>query len=157
MKKHLFLFFMFAISLGYAQEYTISFSYDDAGNQVIRDRVCLNCREFSKNETVIDTTAVIVKTSKDLEDDDSLFNEDSKIMAYPNPVTDILQVEWIPSEKKVDQILLFSIDNQKLFHTQVNHKLTRLDLDFSRYPTGNYIILVLYTGNTKQSFKVIKK
>ena len=156
MRKHIFLFFMFAISFGYAQEYKINFSYDDAGNQVFRDRVCLNCRESSKIDTIINTTEVIAETPKDLKEDD-FFEEDSKIIVYPNPVTDILQVEWILLEKKVDQILLFSSDNKQLFHREVNHRLTRLDLDFSQYPSGNYIVLVLYTNNTKQSFKVIKK
>ena len=118
------------------------------------NRVCLTCSKSSKEKTVVDSTAV-AETPKDIKD--SFLEEDSKITAYPNPVTDILQVEWIPTEKKVDQIILFSFDNKQLFHKKVNHKLNSLDLNFNRYPSGGYIVLVLYSDNSKQSFKVIKK
>ena len=156
MRKYIFLMLFSALmmSFSYAQDYKITFSYDNAGNQIQRNRVCLTCKS-SKAETVTDSTAVIAETPKDIEG--NLLEEDSRITAYPNPVTDILQVEWTPTEKKVDQIMLFSFDNKQLFHKQVNHRLTSLDLDFSRYPSGSYIVLVLYTNNTKQSFKVIKK
>ncbi|TGV02134.1 T9SS type A sorting domain-containing protein [Flavivirga rizhaonensis] len=157
MKKQLLLVFSaLVVSFSYAQDYKITFSYDNAGNQIQRNRVCLTCKSSETKETVTDSTAVIAETPKE-DIEDNLLEEGSRITAYPNPVTDILQVEWTPTEKKVDQIMLFSFDNKQIFHKQVNHRLTSLDLDFSRYPSGTYIVLVLYNNNTKQSFKVIKR
>lgn len=155
-KQILLLFSALVMSLGYAQDYKVTFSYDNAGNQIQRNLVCLTCGKSSETkETVTDSTAGIAETPKEIED--NLLEENSRITAYPNPVTDILQVEWTPTEKKVDQIMLFSFDNRQLYHRQVNHKLTSLDLDFSSYPSGSYIVLVLYNNQTRQSFKVIKK
>ncbi len=156
MKKQLLLVFSaLVVSFSYAQDYKVTFSYDNAGNQIQRNLVCLTCSKTTKTKTVTDSTVVAAETPKDIED--NLLEEDSRITAYPNPVTDILQVEWTPTEKKVDQIMLFSFDNKQLFDRKVNHRLTSLDLDFSRYPSGSYIVLVLYNNNTRQSFKVIKR
>ncbi len=156
MKKYILILVLsiFTISIGYTQDYKVTFSYDTAGNQIQRNLVCLTCKSSETKETITDSTAV-EETSKDIED--SLLEEVSKLTAYPNPVTDILQVEWTPTEKKVDQIMLFTFDNRQLFNRQVDHKLTNIDLDFSPYPSGSYIVLVLYNNNTTQSFKVIKK
>ena len=117
--------------------------------------MCLNCKSLETKETITDSTAVAETIQDDIQD--NLLEVTSKITAYPNPVTDILQVAWTPTEKKVDQIMVFAFDNRQLYHRQVDHNLTSLDLDFSDYPSGSYIVLVLYNNDTKQSFKVIKK
>jgi hypothetical protein len=148
MKIHTLLF-LFTISFGFSQTDKISFSYDSAGNQVLRDHLCLNCRKYSTEKTVLHST-VIAETPKII--------EKSIITAYPNPVTDLLHIEWSPTGKIVDQIMLFSFDNKQLYHKKVNPRSTYgLELNFSKYPSGSYVILAIYSDNSKQSFKVIKK
>lgn len=154
MKKQILLLFSVLLAfLSFAQEYKITFSYDSAGNQIQRNRLCLTCKSY-KEKTATDSIVVMAETPKDIEDD---LLQSSRITAYPNPVTDILQVEWSSTEKKVDQILLLSFDNKQLFNKKLNPKLSNLDLDFSQYPSGSYIVFVIYSDNSKQSFKVIKK
>ncbi len=81
MKKQilLLLFSVIVTSFSYAQDYIITFSYDSAGNQIQRNRVCLTCKP-SKEKTVTDSTAVIAETPKDIED--NLLEKDSRITAY---------------------------------------------------------------------------
>lgn len=154
MKKSILLFlFSFTISFGFAQDYKITFSYDSAGNQIQRNRVCVNCK--SSKQKVVDSTAIISENPKEIENNFS--EEHSKLTAYPNPVTNMLKIEWTASKNKVQQIILFTFDNRQLLSRTVDSDWGSLDLNFTNFPIGGYIIVVLYDDHTKQSFKVIKK
>ncbi|MEH6681044.1 MAG: T9SS type A sorting domain-containing protein [Sediminicola sp.] len=153
----LFLFCAFAISSLNAQEqYEITFGYDNAGNQILRDRVCVNCQTASK--TAIDSTKVeIMEEEIAVLKEDTIDSDFFKIVAYPNPVTDILRVEWVASDNGIQQITLFSLDNRQLFQKIVKDGWNGLNLDFNGYPPGSYIVLVGYADGSKKSFQVIKK
>ncbi len=146
-------------SLWAQQQYAIQFSYDAAGNQTLRDRVCINC-QGSGREPVVDSTEVV---TVDLEDDilqDALGEEtveDSRIMAYPNPVTNMLHIEWVNTEKPVAQIVLFSGIGRQLYHTDISTRQGNLDLDLTAYPPGRYILYVQYTDRSKKAFHILKK
>jgi len=132
-------------------EYRIQFGYDSAGNQILRDRVCINCNS-AKSE--VDSTAIAELDEKnDLLEDDS---NSSEIFAYPNPTTNILQVEWVADENNVVQVVVFSGDGRQLESLPIKSNWRKQDLNFSMYPTGRYIVTVLYADKTKQSFQVIK-
>lgn len=152
----LLLFIMLGGSSIHAQsQYKIQFSYDTAGNQSLRDRVCVNCGSTAK---AVDSTLVAdVDEKSDLieEKEDTL--EDLGIVAYPNPVTDILAVEWIATKNPVQQIVVFSRVNQQLASKKIKSNQGNIGLDFSTYPAGMYIVVVFYMDKTKQSFQVIKK
>lgn len=139
-------------------QYKIQFSYDSAGNQTLRDRVCVNCETL---KAAIDTTAVVNVALQDdiLEEISGLDKEEatSTIVAYPNPVTDILTIEWLANENDVKQVVLFSSINQQLRSDKIRPDQRQLELSFGNYPPGMYIVLVLYADNSKQSFQVIKK
>lgn len=158
MKKNLLqlLFLVFSISYVNAQsEYKIEFNYDTAGNQILRDRVCVNCETTLK--IAVDSTLVaLLDKEKDLEEEIKKANG-TKIIAYPNPVTDVLKVEWIAAENSVKQIVLFSLDNRQLFSKKINSDVKNIDVSFYGYPPGMYMLLVIYADNAKQSLQVIKK
>lgn len=139
-------------------EYRIQFTYDNAGNQTLRDRVCINCGSAKQ---AVDSLAVedVVLEEDLLENAASLGNGDStsRIVAYPNPVTNLLSVEWEADQKQVAQIVLFSGIGQQLYQKTIKSGYGNLDLNFAIYPTGRYIVSVFYTDNTKQTFHVIKK
>lgn len=159
MKKYLLplLLWVFAISYANAQlQYKIAFSYDSAGNQILRDRVCINCQS---SKAAVDSTKVANLDERNdlLEDDDMEDSKNYNIMAYPNPVTDILKVEWVNVENNVKQIVVFSSGNRQILSKNIASNQGSIDLDFSIYPPGMYIVLVMYTDNSKQSFQAIKK
>lgn len=140
------------------QQYAIQFSYDAAGNQTLRNRVCVNCQGAAREP--LDTTEVV---TVDLEEDilqDALGEEtveDPRIMAYPNPVTNILHVEWVNTEKPVAQMVLFSGIGRQLYQTDISTRQGNLNLDFSTYPPGRYILYVQYTDRSKKAFHILKK
>jgi len=157
MKKHI-LFLVFCGLLGsYSsaqEEYKISFSYDTAGNQILRDRVCVNC---NTSKTPIDSATVVVKDEKlDALEESEEIEPNSSIVAYPNPVTDIIQVEWVETDNTVEKVTLFSGVGKLLQSKNIKSKDRSVNLNFSSYPPGSYFVMVLYADMTKQSFQVIK-
>jgi hypothetical protein len=157
MKKFI-LFIIFcglSVSFGNAQEeYKISFSYDTAGNQTLRDRVCINCNSA---KTPVDSTAVAALDEKldELKENEET-TQNSSIIAYPNPVTDVLQVEWETTDNAIKKIMIFSGIGRRLQSKNIRSKDSGINLNFSNYPPGSYFVMVLYADKTKQSLQVIK-
>ncbi|UII77353.1 T9SS type A sorting domain-containing protein [Flagellimonas sp. HMM57] len=162
MKQKLLLFGMlwiFSLTAAMAQsQYKIQFSYDSAGNQTLRDRVCVNC---GTSKQALDSTLVEeVALQEDILEELSGLNEGdnfSNIVAYPNPVTEQLTVQWQDNQKQVAQIVLFNGIGQQLFQKVVQNRQGSMNLNFGIYPAGRYMVSVFYTDNTKQTFHVIKK
>ncbi len=155
MKKYTLFILCCVLIVSFAnaqEEYKISFSYDAAGNQILRDRVCVNCNSA---KTPVDSTAVV---SLDEKQEEVKENEEttSSIVAYPNPVTDVLQVEWVTTDNMVQKVTLFSGSGRLLQSKAVRSKDDAINLNFSGYPPGSYYVMVLYSDKTKQSFQVIK-
>lgn len=148
-----------AFTSAFAQsQYKIQFSYDSAGNQTLRDRVCINCN--TSKEALDSTLVEDVALQEDILEDVSGLNEDddfSNIVAYPNPVTEQLTVEWQDTQRQVAQIILFNGIGQQLYQKTVTNRQGSLGLNFGIYPAGRYMVSVFYTDNTKQTFHVIKK
>ncbi|MCE7071954.1 T9SS type A sorting domain-containing protein [Dyadobacter sp. CY327] len=77
----------------------------------------------------------------------TIIEESSIIKAYPNPVTDLLNIE---SEKVLGIVEVFNVAGTRLYTSKQN--LNTMSLDMSKFPTGLYTV----TTNGK-SAKVIKK
>ena len=151
MKQKLLLFTLLSLFLGKStwarDKYEIQFTYDTAGNQTLRDRVCINCGSSKQAE---DTTAVVeVDLAKDISQ--NRFGEkeieDGQVMAYPNPVSGILNVEWVGLEKRVSHILLFSGEGRQLYRRDIRSNQGSLDLNMGNYPVGMFILYIQYPNN----------
>lgn len=119
----------------------ILFSYDTAGNQVMRE-ICLNCS--SKN----------VKAVKDLKEEDLQVID--QISYYPNPVSEELYLSWeLVDEKKVSQLQLLSISGQTMKTIVPN--TGQLTLGFQGYPSGVYFIVFSYNNGEEKTIKILKK
>lgn len=140
------------------EQYKIAFSYDAAGNQILRDRVCINCNSTSKAPVKTDSLDVDIPTDAVTELEEELGQKkDYEIIAYPNPVTDILKVEWDLSKNAVNQLVIFAPNGRQLKTRNVSNRNQSIDLDFSKYPLGMYIVVAIYTDGSRQSFQVLKK
>src|SRR5690606_8103075 len=113
----------------------------------------------SAAKTPVDTTIVAEVTEKKdlLEDDLSDGSEETSIIAYPNPVTDVLTVEWSVTENKVGSVLLHSATGQELGNQKIGPDQRNTELYFGRFPPGLYVVLIIYADGTQRSFQVIKK
>jgi len=163
MKKRLPLLFIFSILISFhvftqgsptppANADGVYFSYDNSGNQKSRDWACLSCATKSLPEKEKDS--IIAEVSVDLNDK----IKNSKLVAYPNPTTDYLNLEWNDSSNKKPQVLqLYSLDSKLLYQRKIIRRSGRLEIPVNKYPSGIYILVVSYNEGKNESFKIIKK
>lgn len=148
--KLLFLFLLFISSVSYAQEKLV-FSYDTAGNQILRDRICVGCVKTQES--------IVEKLEKEEEGGGSNLNDKNKFKfaAYPNPVTDILQTYWNNTDDEfIVEMSMFTIENKLLFTNEISPKQAHQDINFTGYPPGVYILTYTYNNNRRESYKVLK-
>ncbi|MBJ7880424.1 T9SS type A sorting domain-containing protein [Gelidibacter salicanalis] len=142
-------FFLCSISI-YAQD-KLTFKYDTAGNQITRERICLNCNPLSRSATT-------ESDSLGIADNDLKTVTEFQLKSYPNPVVDELYVEWVNNpEMLVAKIQLFSISSQLLYDMNVNDRQGEQQINFSNFPAGIYNVVIHYTNHSKKTFKIIKK
>jgi hypothetical protein len=77
--------------------------------------------------------------------------ENSPIMVYPNPVSDILYV--VNKNQQQMQILLFDFLGREVLNQKVSGQA---EFDISKLPAGIYSIRIQY-GNTVENRKIVKK
>lgn len=131
----------------------LTFSYDSAGNQILRDKVCINCTASKSTSLKPQDSLASQKEIDDLNDVSNF-----KTIIYPNPVTELLQIIWQDDENKIPENLqLFSSDNKLIASFRTNTKSYQQNINFSNYPIGIYVLLVTYNDGQKETFKILKK
>ncbi|WP_318309269.1 T9SS type A sorting domain-containing protein [Flagellimonas crocea] len=153
MKVRLLLLFLVFSPLLSAQQ-KLKFTYDTSGNQILRDRVCATClkavlpKENDSLQAMVDEDALTVEEAMDR----------MEIVAAPNPVTDLLTVDWTVDPQLVPtSIHLFTVDNRMLKSFNIRRRQLEQQFEFSNYPPGMYIIQVHFNSGKWRSFKIIKR
>lgn len=75
--------------------------------------------------------------------------EKNSVKLYPNPTSDFVNIK---SDKKVSEIKLINISGTNLKTTKATAQI-----NISEYPPGIYFLEVVFSDNTKQVSKIIKK
>lgn len=139
-KYYTLLFFIFSL-LSSAQD-KILFSYDNAGNQTLRE-ICINCNARTS-----------AKPIKELKKED--LQEIDKISYYPNPVSEELYINWeLITDKKVQSIKLVSLSG-KILGTYLPEN-ENMVIGFQNLPQGLYLIHLIYNTSEEKVLKIIKK
>lgn len=144
MKKNALMLLLLATTLVQGQP-RIQFSYDAAGNQVLRE-VCMNCAARTANNGVPIIEKSVIQTPT------------SQITYYPNPVLQELYVKW-ESEKENDvkEINLYSMTGQLMNSNSDLKGATNVTIAFQNYPAGFYNLILLYTNGETKTIRVVKK
>ena len=149
MKKQLLLLFL-GFSLFVKAQDKITFDYDNAGNQIRRD-LCLTCAK-----TAYKTTApkeIVALKQEDLQK----FSPEDVISYYPNPVKEELYLKWeLVDNKTVSAIYLFSISGQQLQAYNGLDKTNSLNIPFMDYPSGTYLVNMIYNDDEQKTIKIVK-
>jgi hypothetical protein len=151
MNKTFTLFLLLASFMYNAQaQDRITFTYDNAGNQIQRS-LCLNCTSSKiKNAKPKEVTAL---KEQDLQ---KFFPEDI-ISYYPNPVKEELYLKWeFKDENLVNSIQLYGLNGQLLKSYSGLDKANSQTIPFQNYPSGVYIIVLLYSNGEQKNIKIIK-
>lgn len=149
-----FIFFCFKGGL-FAQE--LSFEYDNAGNQTIRRWICINCPVTrSVRAASLMSTAPAKEAITDKVPDSTIPGR--KLTAYPNPVTEVLNVTWSANDKSyVQSIDVFSMTGVRTYHQNYSLAQTETSISFSSLAPGSYVLRVVYSDNRQEALKIIKQ
>lgn len=146
----LFIFTLFVINATKAQ--TLEFTYDPAGNQIQRELVIISVNSITSTnsvETEQEEETLLPKSNS--------INDNSTIIElYPNPVVDLLNVEW-QSNLQITQIMLFDGTGKMLQLKKVNEGTTRETFNLSTYSSGMYYVRLFDVFQQSKSYKIIKK
>lgn len=150
MKKLLLFFTLYFYNVN-AQ--TLQFTYDNAGNQIKRELVTITVNSLlntnSTEETEKQETTLLPMSN-------SINDNASVIELYPNPVVDLLNVEW-QSNLQITEIVLFDNTGKMLQLKKVNEGITKETFNLSSYASGMYYIRLFDAFQQSKSYKIIKK
>ncbi|MBC8053487.1 MAG: T9SS type A sorting domain-containing protein [Sphingobacteriaceae bacterium] len=135
-----------------AQEQLV-FAYDAAGNQISRQWICVNCTAQQPGADKLEKldNSLMVKQV------DSIPMK-STLIAFPNPVNEMLRVEWTTINGIfVKNLEVFSLNGTKVFGSSVSSKETSSAISFADLPPGGYILRAFYTDGKQQVLKLIKE
>lgn len=150
MKKYYALLILFCCTLVMAQNPDkIIFTYDDAGNQTIRE-LCINCTNAN---------ARYISNPKDLHKSDLVLSEVSNLISYyPNPVREELYLSWeLANNNAVASIQIYDL-NSRLLRTFQGLETQNIEtIPFINYPAGNYLVMLVYSNGEQKTIKIVKK
>lgn len=130
----------------------ILFSYDNAGNQIIRQLCISGCPTSKKTDEVIKEISALKE-----EDLQKFFPEDA-FSYYPNPVKEELYLRWRPeSNNFISSIQVYGLNGQQLTTFSGLGKRNDLNISFQRYPAGVYGLVLTYANGEQKTIKIIKK
>ena len=145
------LLFCYA-KISQAQE--ISFTYDAAGNQVERKWICVNCTPFAPASVTLNTTDQIAAATKP-----DFFNPDQKVIAYPNPLTETLNIKWEPLKKYITAIEVYSMTGVNFFKKGYTYEEAEFHeaIQFTKMTAGMYVVKVTFSDGKQELIKVVKQ
>jgi hypothetical protein len=81
-----------------------------------------------------------------------------KLMAYPNPLTEILNVKWWNDDQVyVKNIEVFTLSGVRLFSKTYSDKERETSISFLDFAAGSYLLKASYSNNKQEVVKLIKQ
>ena len=118
------------------------FNYDAAGNQIIREYGGGTADPNNRNAQTQD----FVK-----------FHPEDDFKYYPNPVEDVLQLQWQTVNRSIKQFVLYNINGQVLQQIDLKPTDQNYSIRLENYEKGTYLLHILYTDEDIATVKIMKK
>jgi len=130
----------------------LTFDYDSAGNQIVRNLCISGCSTTGKS-------ASEVKDVEALTEDDLLkFSKQDVISYYPNPVKEQLYIKWeLINDNKVSSIVVYGISGQVLQNLSRTENIDNQIISFGEYSRGVYLVVLNYKDGDQKTIKIIKQ
>ena len=127
----------------------IVFTYDASGNQTLRE-LCINCAYPNTR---------YISNPKDLKKEDLVTSEVSNLISYyPNPVREELYLSWeLANNNAINSIQIYNLNGSLLRTFQGLETQNIVTIPFIDYPTGNYLVLLVYSNGEQKTIKIVKK
>src|SRR5690606_19966419 len=132
---------------------TLEFTYDPAGNQIQRELVTISVNSLLSTNSIEETEQ---EEETLLPKSNSINDNSTVIELYPNPVVDLLNVEW-QSNLQITEIMLFYGTEKMLQLKKVSEGTTQETFNLSTYSSGMYYVRLFDINQPSKSYKIIKK
>ena len=76
------------------------------------------------------------------------------IHIFPNPADDTVYIQNLQSVKQIE---IINVSGQKLFYMPVDRNSSQITVSLSDYPSGVYMLRILFDSDEEKIFKLIKK
>jgi hypothetical protein len=151
MKKLITLLLLGFCAFTNAQQ-KIVFSYDAAGNQILRSLCLSGCNPTGKSIEEVKEMAAVT-------DDDLLkFSKEDVISYYPNPVKEQLYLKWeLINDNKVSSITVYGISGLVLQTFSRTESTDNQIIPFGEYPRGVYLVVLNYRNGDQKTIKIVKQ
>lgn len=139
-------------TIAFSQDNTLNFSYNDIGNQILRES------SYSVN-TVSNKKLVDEQANEQLTDKQKLVDDlKNQLVLYPNPTKDIIYVN-LPSKYMtlISEISLIDFTGKTIPLFYKRNKGDKLKIDFTIQPTGIYIVQFRLEGSLIVTKRIIKE
>ncbi|OIQ18100.1 MAG: hypothetical protein BM557_07745 [Flavobacterium sp. MedPE-SWcel] len=128
------------------------FDYDESGNQIKRDLICVNCddplRPAPEQIGEEDKESIGLTQSDKYE----------QLSYYPNPVLEQLYIKWVNSkELYVVAVEVYTLKGQKVVSFQDLAGVNNYKVNFENLAQGVYVVMLIYNNESIKDLKVIKK
>lgn len=150
--KHKLLLLLACCLCNFAKSQTLEFTYDAAGNQIQRELVTIYLNSLNSTNSVEDSEQ---EEETMLPKSESANVNSTTIEIYPNPVVDLLNVEW-PLELQITEIILFDNSGKMLQLKKVYEGTTRETFNLGTYSSGIYYLRVFDRTQQSKTYKIIK-
>jgi hypothetical protein len=151
MKKLIILLLFGFCAFSQAQQ-KITFSYDSAGNQIVRNLCISGCNPTGKSVNEVKEMNAVTQ------DDLLKFSKEDVISYYPNPVKEQLYLKWeLINENKVSSIVVYGISGQVLQTFSGSESNDNQVISFEPYPRGVYLVALNYKNGEQKTIKIIKQ
>lgn len=150
--RYYIVILVFGFSFLIKAQTKLTFNYDPAGNQILRELCLSGCSTSAKQETEI-------KEIEALKEEDLLkFSPEDVISYYPNPVKEELYIKWQLQENNyITSIQVFSLTGQLLKNYQLALRNDNQNIPFQEYPRGVYLVVLYYSSGDQKSIRIIKQ
>lgn len=149
----LLILFLFSIASN-AQSNKMTFNYDLAGNQTTRVLCLSGCTSKTSSQSKEKLKEIEAIVDEDLK---KFFTGDV-ISYYPNPVKEELYLKWQQSEGNyVSSIVVYGLNGQILKTYSKTENINTQNISFQSYPTGIYMIVLVYSNGEEKTIKIIKQ
>ena len=151
MNRLIILLLILCSTICNAQADRITFSYDAAGNQVLR-KLCLGCTTWK-------TTNGTPKEISALKEEDLIkFFPEDVISYYPNPVKEELYLKWeLIDNNLVTSVEVYGVSGQIIKSYSRLERVNTRSISFQGYPSGVYAVVLFYSNGEQKSIKIIKQ
>ncbi len=139
----------------------LAFTYDEGGNQIERKLVCINCAQANVTHTEIldkeKQDSLLYAQLQDLQKKDMLALTGRQLNAYPNPLTEVLNVKWSSTDQSyIATIDVFALNGVCIYHKNYAYNQTETDISFLNLSAGMYVLRGIYNDGKQENVKVLK-